>query len=204
MNSIDNNNVSREHFYKKIKLNRLKQNNEKIKVNKLQLNNNSINNNLGNNNIYSYRDKFQRNSYFDAGKINRTLNNEIMGRIESKRLKIKVKGIMNKSILNDSITYSKKILGLNKTYIKSNNYLILSTNLNLYQITKRISKFCIENNLLFQQNGDKYIVNLNKDNEFMIDIKNSEGSYIIKFTHEKGDESQTKIYMNNLFSEIAK
>ena len=38
----------------------------------------------------------------------------------------------------------------------------------------------------------------------MVDIKDNEGSYIIKFTHEKGEEKQTKIYMNNLFTEIAK
>ena len=139
-------------------------------------------------------------------KVNRTINNENenISKIESKRLNLKKMGITNKSTLIDSITYSKKICGKNKGFNRNNNYLILSTNLNLYYITKRISKFCNEHNLLFRQNGDKYLININSYNEFMVDIKDNEGSYIIKFTHEKGEEKQTKIYMNNLFTEIAK
>ena len=204
MNSIDNKHKQKDHFYKKINLNKLKDSNKKIKVNKLALNDNSIGNNFGNNNIFSYRDKFSRETSIFSNKINKTINNDTIGRIDNRRLRIKVKGIMNRSTLNDSITYTKKILGINKAYTKTNNYLILSTNLNLFQITKRINKFCIEKNIIFRQNEDKYIVNINTDDEFVLDIKNSEGSYVIKFTHEKGDESQTKIYMNNLFAEIAK
>ena len=204
MNSIDNKHKQKDHFYKKINLNKLKDSNKKIKVNKLALNDNSIGNNFGNNNIFSYRDKFSRETSVYSNKINKTINNDTIGRIDNRRLRIKVKGIMNRSTLNDSITYTKKILGINKAYTKTNNYLILSTNLNLFQITKRINKFCIEKNIIFRQNEDKYIVNINTDDEFVLDIKNSEGSYVIKFTHEKGDESQTKIYMNNLFAEIAK
>ena len=204
MNSIDNKHKQKDHFYKKINLNKLKDSNKKIKVNKLALNDNSIGNNFGNNNIFSYRDKFSRETSVYSNKINKTINNDTIGRIDNRRLRIKVKGIMNRSTLNDSITYTKKILGINKAYTKANNYLILSTNLNLFQITKRINKFCIEKNIIFRQNEDKYIVNINTDDEFVLDIKNSEGSYVIKFTHEKGDESQTKIYMNNLFAEIAK
>ena len=204
MNSIDNKHKQKAHFYKKINLNKLKDSNKKIKVNKLALNDNSIGNNFGNNNIFSYRDKFSRETSVYSNKINKTINNDTIGRIDNRRLRIKVKGIMNRSTLNDSITYTKKILGINKAYTKTNNYLILSTNLNLFQITKRINKFCIEKNIIFRQNEDKYIVNINPDDEFVLDIKNSEGSYVIKFTHEKGDESQTKIYMNNLFAEIAK
>ena len=204
MNSIDNKHKQKDHFYKKINLNKIKDSNKKIKVNKLALNDNSIGNNFGNNNIFSYRDKFSRETSVYSNKINKTINNDTIGRIDNRRLRIKVKGIMNRSTLNDSITYTKKILGINKAYTKINNYLILSTNLNLFQITKRINKFCIEKNIIFRQNEDKYIVNINTDDEFVLDIKNSEGSYVIKFTHEKGDESQTKIYMNNLFAEIAK
>ena len=204
MNSIDNKHKQKDHFYKKINLNKIKDSNKKIKVNKLALNDNSIGNNFGNNNIFSYRDKFSRETSVYSNKINKTINNDTIGRIDNRRLRIKVKGIMNRSTLNDSITYTKKILGINKAYTKTNNYLILSTNLNLFQITKRINKFCIEKNIIFRQNEDKYIVNINPDDEFVLDIKNSEGSNVIKFTHEKGDESQTKIYMNNLFAEIAK
>ena len=203
-NLIDNRHKSKEHFYKKINLNKIKGASKKIKVNKLSLNDNSISNNLGNNNIFSYRDRYPRETESYTNKANKTINNDTMRKFENKRLRMKAKGIMNRSTLNDSITYSKKILGINKVYTKSNNYLILSTNLNLFQITKRINKFCIEKNIIFRQNEDKYIINITPENEFILDIKKSEGSYIIKFTHEKGDESQTKIHMNDLFVELAK
>ena len=200
-NSFDenNNNLPKEQFFKKINMNKLKLENRKTPVNKLSLNDSSIINNIG-----SYKDKFSKDVFSNLDKINRTINNENIGKIESKRLKPNEMGINNKSTLIDSITYSKKICGKNKGFNRSNNYLILSTNLNLYYITKRISKFCNEHNLLFRQNGDKYLININNYNEFMVDIKDNEGSYIIKFTHEKGEEKQTKIYMNNLFTEIAK
>ena len=203
VNSIDNNSISNDHFYKKINLNKLKQTNKKIKVNKLALNDSSINDNFSNN-IISHRDTFQ-NKYtsLNFDKMNKTLNNENINKIQSKKLKLKTKGIMNKSALNDSIIYSKKICGANNTHEKINNYLMLSTNLNIYQITKIISKFCHQNNFLMKQNGDKYIIMINKDDEFMLDIKNNEGSSIIKFTHENGEESHTKVHMNNLFHEIA-
>ena len=202
-NSFDenNNNLPKEQFFKKINLNKLKLENRKTPVNKLSLNDSSIINNIG-----SYKDKFSKDVFLNLEKVNRTINNENenISKIESKRLNLKKMGITNKSTLIDSITYSKKICGKNKGFNRSNNYLILSTNLNLYYITKRISKFCNEHNLLFRQNGDKYLININNYNEFMVDIKDNEGSYIIKFTHEKGEEKQTKIYMNNLFTEIAK
>ena len=195
----NNNNLPKEQFFKKINMNKLKLENRKTPVNKLSLNDSSIINNIG-----SYKDKFSKDVFSNLDKINRTINNENIGKIESKRLKPNEMGINNNSTLIDSITYSKKICGKNKGFNRSNNYLILSTNLNLYYITKRISKFCNEHNLLFRQNGDKYLININNYNEFMVDIKDNEGSYIIKFTHEKGEEKQTKIYMNNLFTEIAK
>ena len=202
-NSFDenNNNLPKEQFFKKINLNKLKLENRKTPVNKLSLNDSSIINNIG-----SYKDKFSKDVFLNLEKVNRTINNENenISKIESKRLNLKKMGITNKSTLIDSITYSKKICGKNKGFNRSNNYLILSTNLKLYYITKRISKFCNEHNLLFRQNGDKYLININNYNEFMVDIKDNEGSYIIKFTHEKGEEKQTKIYMNNLFTEIAK
>ena len=202
-NSFDenNNNLPKEQFFKKINLNKLKLENRKTPVNKLSLNDSSIINNIG-----SYKDKFSKDVFLNLEKVNRTINNENenISKIESKRLNLKKMGITNKSTLIDSITYSKKICGKNKGFNRNNNYLILSTNLKLYYITKRISKFCNEHNLLFRQNGDKYLININNYNEFMVDIKDNEGSYIIKFTHEKGEEKQTKIYMNNLFTEIAK
>ena len=207
VNSIDNpdnNDKSKDNFHKKINLIKLRQTNNEIKVNKLALNDSSIANKLPNN-ISSYRDNFPyKHSYLNNDKMNKTLNIGKVNKIESKRLKLMPKGIINNSILNDSITYSKKICTQNNTYAKSNNYLMLSTNLNLYQIIKRLSKFCFHNNLFFKQNGNKYMIIINKDDEFMLDIKSSEGNNIIKFTHEKGEENHTKIFMNNLFAEIAK
>ena len=186
-------------------MNRLKDANKKIRVNQLALNDSSIGNNNIKSNIYSYRDNFTKKEIqLNHNRMNQTLKIENLNLIKSKRIKFKAKELTNRSTLNDSITYSKKICQKNDAHLKSNNYLILSTNLNLYQITKRLSKFCIQHNLLFQQNKDKYNIIINKDDEFRLDIKSNEGSHIIKFTHEKGEESHTKVFMNNLFSEIAK
>ena len=204
-NSKDNNYTSKQNFYKKINLNRLKDANKKIRVNQLALNDSSIGNNNIKSNIYSYRDNFTKKEIqLNHNRMNQTLKIENLNLIKSKRIKFKAKELTNRSTLNDSITYSKKICPKNDAHLKSNNYLILSTNLNLYQITKRLSKFCIQHNLLFQQNKDKYNIIINKDDEFRLDIKSNEGSHIIKFTHEKGEESHTKVFMNNLFCEIAK
>ena len=205
ISSIDNNNISKENFYKKINLNRLKESNKKIRVNQLTLNDSSIGNNNIKSNIYSYRDNFKKKeNHQNHNRVNQTINVENINLIESKRIKFKPKEIMNRSTLNDSITYSKKICLKNNPYSKSNNFLLLSTNLSLYQIKNRLNNFCIQHNLLFQQYEDKYIIILNREDEFMLDIKSNDGSYIIKFTHEKGEESHTKVIMNNLFSEIAK
>ena len=74
----------------------------------------------------------------------------------------------------------------------------------MYQISNRISKYCFENRLLYEQSNMKYTISIDKNNKFIIEMKFSEGSYILKFMHENGDESQTKEYMSKLLCEIAK
>ena len=190
----------KEHFYKKSFFNKLNKDNKKLKINRLTLNDNSLTNSFANNNLCSERENISREMY----PINKTMTNNNFRNNPSKRANIRTKGIKHILSLNDSLTYSKKICSHNKAFSKTNNYLMLSTNLKIYQINERISKFCAENNLYFRQNIDKYIIIIKRDNEFLVDIKLVDGSYVIKFTHEKGDESQTKIFMNNLFAEIAK
>ena len=80
----------------------------------------------------------------------------------------------------------------------------ISTNLNMYQISNRINNFCKENNLSFSQTNNKYTININEVNSFVIDVNSSNESSILKFTHDKGDENKTKKYMIELYSEIAK
>jgi hypothetical protein len=125
---------------------------------------------------------------------------------KNKRLKFRIKELTEKKKFNNnSIAYSKKICSHNKSFAKTNsNYLILSTNLNMYQISNRISKFCLENRLLYEQSNMKYTITINNDNKFIVEMRFSEGSYLLKFMHENGDESQTKEYMSKLLCEIAK
>ena len=165
----------------------------------MTLNDNSLTNSFANN-LCSERENISREMY----PINKTITDNNFRNNPSKRENIRKKGIMHLLALNDSLTYSKKICSHNKAFAKSNNYLMLSTNLKIYQINEIIIKFCAENNLYFRQEINKYIIIIKRDNEFLVDIKFVDGSYVIKFTHEKGDESQTKVFMNNLFAEIAK
>ena len=196
---------TKENFYKKLNLSKLRENRQKIRVNKaykLQEKHNTINN-IENNNNLSERGRLPRPMYFSKLMTNDNFNNNI----ESKRIQFRIKELTEKKKFNNSIAYSKKICSANKSFSKSNNtsnYLILSTNLNMYQISNRISKFCLENSLLYEQSNMIYTIIISKNNKFIIEMKFSEGSYILKFMHEIGDESQTKEYMSKLLCEIAK
>ena len=124
--------------------------------------------------------------------------------IDNKKNRFKLKEIKEKKLLNNSNTYFKKICQQNKSFAKTNNYLEISTNLNLYQISKRINKFCQDKKLLFNKTKNKYNIIIEKINSFEIEINTLNKSNILKFTHEKGDENNTKKYMIELYSEIAK
>ena len=53
--------------------------------------------------------------------------------------------------------------------------------------------------------NNKYIITIkSNNNSFVIEINSLEGNSILRFTHENGDENNTKKYMINLYSEIAK
>ena len=193
---------TKENFYKKLNLSKLKENRQKIRVNKLiKIPDKHLNNinNIENNNNLSERERYPRPMYF-----NKLITSDNFNNTENKRLKFRIKELTEKKKFNNSIAYSRKICSQNKSFAKTNNYLILSTNLNMYQISNRISKYCLENRLLYEQSNMKYTIIINKENKFIIEMRFSEGSYLLKFMHENGDESQTKEYMSKLLCEIAK
>ena len=194
--------LGKKNYYKKLNVNKSKDDRKKIKVNKLvTLNEKSLNNNTydANNNL-SERERYPKSIY-----INKAINNDSTNNDDNKRLKFKIKELTEKKKFNNSLAYSKKICTQNKSFSKSNNnFYIINTNLSMYQITNRISSFCTENELIFNQTNNKYTIMIEEVNSFIIDMKPSKGSFLLKFTHENGEESKTKDYMLKLYSEIAK
>ena len=207
--TLENNNMKeifqkagKEHYFKKLNINKFIEGRKKIRVNKLiRLQDKSKNNyDFDNNNNLSERERYSKSIYFDQTGERENIRNII----NNKKYKFKLKEINEKKLLNNSITYSKKICHQNKSFAKTNNYLEISTNLNLYQISERIIKFCQDKKLLFKQTKNKYNIIVEKINSFEIEINALNKSNILKFTHEKGDENNTKKYMIELYSEIAK
>ena len=195
--------LGKEHFYKKLNINKLKEERKKIRVNKLiTLQEKQINNNYDINNNLSERERYPKSIYLNSN--SNTINNESNISTRDKRLKMKLKELAEKKILNNSLAYSKKICPQNKSFVKLNNYYEISTNLSIFQITNRISKYCLENELLFNQTNHKFTIFVKKVNSFVIEINALEGRIILKFTHESGEENLTKKYMIGLYSEIAK
>jgi hypothetical protein len=207
-NSLEENNknkekvlhIGKEHFYKKLNINKLKEERKKIKVNKLNtLQDKPVSNNNNDNNVnLSERERYPKSIY-----ITKTINNENIVNKDIKRLKFKLKELTEKKIFNNSL-YSKKICLHNKSFSKPNNIYELNTNLSIYQITNRINKFCTDNKLFYQQTNQKYTVVIEQINTFVIEINTKEDRNILKFIHENGDENITKKYLINLYSEIAK
>ena len=207
-NSLEDNNknkekvlhIGKEHFYKKLNINKLKEERKKIKVNKLNtLQDKPVTNNNNDNNVnLSERERYPKSIY-----ITKTINNENIVNKDIKRLKFKLKELTEKKIFNNSL-YSKKICLHNKSFSKPNNIYELNTNLSIYQITNRINKFCTDNKLFYQQTNQKYTVVIEQINTFVIEINTKEDRNILKFIHENGDENITKKYLINLYSEIAK
>ena len=195
--------IGKEHFYKKLNINKLREERKKIRVNKLiglqdkvnytNANIESINNNL------SERERYPKSIY-----LNKSINNENKINYDNKKLKLKLKELNKKKSFNNSMAYSKKICTQNKSFSKSNNYFEISKNLNIYQISNRINKFCTDNNLIPRQTNNKYTIIIKQVNSFTIDINSTNDNCVLKFTHENGDEAKTKKYMIELYSEIAK
>ena len=192
--------IGKEKFFKKLNIDKLQVNMKKIRVNKLILQEKPNSNTIDFNNTLSERERFPKSIY-----INKTINNESIKKMNNKRLRFKLKELSDKKTLNNSLAYSRKICPQNKSFAKTNNYFQISTNLSLYQINNRINKFCLENDLNYQQTNNKYIIMIKSNkNSFVIETSISEGCSILKFTHESGDEVNTKKYMINLYSVIAK
>ena len=160
----------------------------------------SINNNIDISNNLSERERYPKSIYFNKANKNKDINNIT----ENKMLKFRLKELTEKKLLNNSIAYSRKICPQNKSFSKTNNYLEISTNLNIYQISNRINKFCQDKQLFYNQTNNKYNIIIKQINSFSIEINTLNESNILKFTHEKGDEINTKKYMIELYSEIAK
>ena len=206
-NTLENNNMKKnfqiegkEHFFKKLNINNLREERKKIRVNKFIRLQDKLKNNYNiDNNSLSERERYSKSIYFDQAE-----GENICNIIDNKKIKFKLKEINEKKLLNNTNTYSKKICHQNKSFAKTNNYLEISTNLNLNQISKRIIKFCQDKKLFFNQTKNKYNIIIEKINSFEIEINTLNKSNILKFTHEKGDENNTKKYMIELYSEIAK
>ena len=206
-NTLENNKIKKilqigkENFYKKLDIKKLKEERKKIRVNKLiPLQDKSINNNIDISNNLSERERYPKSIYFNKANKNKDINNIT----ENKMLKFRLKELTEKKLLNNSIAYSRKICPQNKSFAKTNNYLEISTNLNIYQISNRINKFCQDKQLFYNQTNNKYNIIIKQINSFSIEINTLNESNILKFTHEKGDEINTKKYMIELYSEIAK
>ena len=193
----------KENYYKKLDINKLKEDKNKIKVNKLITLKEKPIDNADYSSILSERERYPKSIYFSKKANNEnTISN--INNIDNKKLKFRLKDLTEKKVFNKSIAYSKKICAQNKSFAKTNNYMEISTNLNMYQISNRINNFCKDNNLFFSKTNNKYTINISQTNSFVIDINSFNENSVLKFTHEKGDENKTKRYMIGLYSEIAK
>ena len=103
-----------------------------------------------------------------------------------------------------NLAYSRKICTSYNKPINKNNYIMLSSNLSIRQISNIINGYCLENELKLQQSDLRYIITVKKYNTFVIELNFVDNSCVLKFMHESGDVNQTKEYMNKLFFEIAK
>ena len=193
--------IGNDNYYRKLNPNRVRDERRKIRVNKLitinndkQYNNNTfdVNNNL------SERERYPKAIY-----INKTINND-SNHADNKRLKFSIKENTEKKQFNNILAYSKKICSQNKSFAKNNtNFYMINTRLSMNEICKRINEFCSKYKLFYHQTNDKYTIIINEVHSVTIEINPSEGGYLLKFSHENGDEKKTKEYIIPLYYEIA-
>ena len=199
---IENNNISdrkvnenRGNFlYRKINISNLKRN----KIN-TDFSEDKIYNTYDDNNL-TERERYPKSIYIN--KLNKSIifnmnNNDNRGK------KFKSKENFNSKEYNKNITYSRKICPVHNKPSQKNNYIMLSSNLNLIQISKIINNYCEENKLNLEKNKLKYIITVKKINSFVIKINIIEGNCVLKFMHKNGDSNKTKDYINGLFFKIA-
>ena len=189
---------------KKINMAKLRDARDTIRVNKLiEFSEKQTNNTLDDSNNLSARERVPKSIIIN--KVNKSItydmNNEENQNIAVKKI---VKENTDFKKFNKSLAYSRKICTSYNKPINKNNYIMLSTNLSIRQISNIINGYCLENELKLQQSDLRYIITVKRYNSFIIEINFVDGSCVLKFMHENGDVSQTKEYMNKLFFEIAK
>jgi hypothetical protein len=195
---------------KKINMAKLRESKDIIKVNKLaEYKDKLLNNTLDDSNNLSARERAPKSIIIN--KVNKSItydmNNEENQNQNvnlNKPLKQIIKENTENKKLNKSLAYSRKICTSYNKPINKNNYIMLSSNLSIRQISNIINGYCLENNLKLQQSDLRYIITVKRYNSFIIEINFIDNSCVLKFMHETGDVNQTKEYMNKLFFEIAK
>jgi hypothetical protein len=195
---------------KKINISKLRDAKDTIKVNKVvEFKDKLLNNTLDDSNTLSARERVPKSIIIN--KVNKSITydmnneeNQNQNHNQNQPLKKIVKENTETKKFNKSLAYSRKICTSYNKPINKNNYIMLSTNLSIRQISNIINGFCLENELKLQQSDLRYIITIKKYNSFVIEINFVDNSCVLKFMHENGDVNQTKEYMNKLFFEIAK
>ena len=80
---------------------------------------------------------------------------------------------------------------------------MINTCLSTNDICKRINEFCLKYKLFYHQTNDKYTIIIDEVHSFTIEINPSECGYLLKLSHENGDDKKTKEFIMSLCYEIA-
>ena len=125
------------------------------------------------------------------------------------------------NITNDNIFYDKKILDKNIYNVRNtsknnsknkkiffekpeiNAFLLTDTNLSVIQIKDALIAFCKKYNYKYNEcKENKYIISINQNDSFVLEINNESKGRILKFFHYKGSDEITKKYINKLWFEM--
>ena len=105
--------------------------------------------------------------------------------------------LLNKNINNHNILIFKKP--------EMNNFLITNINLSIEQIKNILDEFCKKKNYKYSGcNKLKYIINIDNNNSFILEINHDIENKIINLYHNTGSNQITKENMNNLWFEMSK
>ena len=208
------NTIEKDNLNRKLNMDKLRDTKDTIRVNRLvEYNDKLLNNTLDESNTLSAREripksiiinKVNKSITYDMNKEESQSQNQNQNLNLNKPLKKIVKENTETKKFNKSLAYSRKICTSYNKPINKNNYIMLSSNLSIRQISNIINGYCLDNELKLQQSDLRYIITVKKYNSFVIEINFIDNSCVLKFMHENGDVNQTKEYMNKLFFEIAK
>ena len=206
------NTIEKDNLNKKLNMDKLRDTKDTIRVNRLvEYNDKLLNNTLDESNNLSARERIPKSIIIN--KVNKSItydmnNEESQSQNQNLNLNKPLKKIVKENTetkkFNKSLAYSRKICTSYNKPINKNNYIMLSSNLSIRQISNIINGYCLDNELKLQQSDLRYIITVKKYNSFVIEINFIDNSCVLKFMHENGDVNQTKEYMNKLFFEIAK